>query len=117
MDYVKISKKMREDAILICAVCSSNGTEFYDNHDDAAVVLGLSTRFVFDGKCGSGAQLAFMAWQEVHLDQNGGCEGASSGHSRDGLCDAAAELLLRSGWTPDENAAAELLLRSVWSPA
>lgn len=77
---MKISKKVREEAALICAIAAS--TPSYANYYGGVVRdLGLGRRPSFD--------VALSAWMHVHrINQD---------HT-----DAEAESLLRTGWCPGD---------------
>lgn len=84
---MKISKKTREQAALICAIAASN-FDFAESYSAIAIGLWPNSRGRSDAY-DLAHDLAFRAWDEA---------------SRLGLpwpcVDAEAESLLRTGWSP-----------------
>lgn len=90
---MKISKKTREEAALICAVAASNEASFppCPYYSDVANALGLD--YSQDGWSRDSVMLAVDAWQHVLSNTTGAWRWRRE-H------DAEAECLLRTGWTP-----------------
>lgn len=80
---MKISKKVREEAALICAIAASNGEETEQAYATVADLLGISRRQ--GGHETASETLAYEAWVVCR----------DSDHP-----DAEAEALLRTGWSP-----------------
>jgi hypothetical protein len=83
----RISKKVREQAAHICALCAS-GRDFATYADDAAEHLGI-----FDGYADPATDLAFRT--VVFVERT-----ARHGYSWTRGAYAEAECLLREGWAP-----------------
>lgn len=79
-----ITKHIREQAALICAIAASSPDEWF-----STIEIGLGE----DGWCRASHELAVAAWRE-----------ASRRWPKAGTCksviDAEAEALLRTGWSP-----------------
>ena len=79
---MKITKRVRDEAALICAVAASNGKPISISH-----VVEQLDRSIDDA-----AHLAVKAWDEAHVVYR--CEGGVA------LEYAEAEAMLRTGWEP-----------------
>lgn len=85
---MRISKKTRDEAILICAIAASN-PDLSCNYDGVREALGLPLYDEAGAVWGKTPESA--AWRECnHLDHN----------SQE--VDAEAECLLRDGWSPGD---------------
>lgn len=87
----RISKKVREDAALICAIAASAppGRDCYDY--EIAIALGLWRGSLARTSKQPAMQLALAAWSNAYHYH--GCSWTQA-------TDAEAEALLRTGWVP-----------------
>jgi hypothetical protein len=84
---VKISKKVREQAAMICAIAASTETDYGTRPTyewDVAPWLGVD-------RCHPSVTLALKAWRKA-FRRDGGPWTA--------VIDAEAEAILRTGWAP-----------------
>lgn len=82
---MKISKKVREEAAVICAIAASNS----DLHD----AYGVVQRELGGRRHNSAERLAINAWSKVF---------SAAADVSAPLVDAEAEALLRTGWCPGD---------------
>lgn len=79
---MKYSKRVREEAALICAIAASTAGVYW-NYSETVHSLGLR-------ECSEAHELAVQAWHSLfpHYEAD------------DRARDAEAESMIRSGWTP-----------------
>ena len=88
---MKISKRVREEAALICAASASHVT-CYRSHWTADVATGLGI---------DGDAIVIAAWAILHAGRNLGWEPLEPGRLWPRSHDAEAEAMLRTGWCPE----------------